>query len=143
MNKTINLTENGLVDSLIRESLNIANGFHEEVYYNKSTNEITFSGQMTSNSWNETEDSDNDIYVGTIESFDFSDFEGWKAIDDFVEVDDDCNETDMNFKNKDYERYYENSSIITIDEAISRLDIDEFYGDVVEKIEEINPNYWR
>jgi hypothetical protein len=137
MNK-YNIQEQNIDEVLLRESLQIPNGFYEEVYFNKETNEISFSSQMTQNSWTRSDDK-----VGGITSYDISELEGWKTIDDdFVEVVDDANETDPSFKDKEYERYYEDSSIITKEDAIDRIvnyiiDYDTWYPEIKESIAKI------
>ena len=126
-----------LSEILLKEQLNIPSGWIEEVYYDKETQELSFSSPMTKNSW-----TDSDEKVGTIEGVDINDFEGFKEIDDeFVEVDDDYNEIDSSFKDKEYERYYTDSSIITRDDAVDRiLDIDYdgvWFSDIEEEITNI------
>jgi uncharacterized protein YdaT len=117
-------------DFCLKESIQIPSGFMEEVYFNKETKEISFSSPMSKNSWTRSEDK-----VGEIESFNFSDLEGWKTIDEeFVEVDDQLNETDPNFKYTECPRYYEFSSIITTEDAIYRMDTEGWYEGIVNNI---------
>jgi hypothetical protein len=119
-------------DFCLKESIQIPSGFMEEVYFNKETKEISFSSPMSTNSWTRSDDK-----VGIIEHFNFSDMEGWKKIDDeFVEVDDQLNETDETFKDIEYERYYEDSSIITTEDAIYRMDTEGWYEGIVNNISE-------
>jgi len=123
-----------MIATLIKESLEIPNGFHEEVYYNKETNELTFSSPLTNNNW--TNDPDK---IGTIESLDINDLEGFYQInDEFVEIDDNCNETDINFSIEDYERFYSNSSIESYNDVMDRIieiaDIDQWYSEILEQV---------
>ena len=123
-------------EDLVREAFNFSEqGWIKEVWYNKKTGEISFSGWMTSNSWNESE-SKNDVKLGIIESSSISDLEGFYQIDDdFVEIDDECNEIDEEFKIENYDRYYgEESSIVTIDEALDRIEQVAYDGDWYEDI---------
>jgi hypothetical protein len=109
--------EMDLVHVLAKEALIIPSGFEEEIYYNKERKEISFSSPKTHSTLTRS----NDI-LGRLKSMSFDDVEGFKNIDDdFIEVDDECNKIDQDFKDKDYERYYKDSSIITRDEAIDRI----------------------
>lgn len=137
-NNKFNIDELDLNAVLLKEQLQIPQGWREEVYFDKDTNEISFSSPLTGNTW-----TDSDDIVGSIDSLNLSDLEGWKRIDDeFVEVDDNQNETDPDFKDEEYERYYEDSSIITVDEAIDdRLsniaDEESWFPGIKEAIEDI------
>lgn len=107
-----------LKNILFRQALTIPKGWQQEVYWNKDSEELTFSSLMTKNSWSDSKDK-----IGVIDSISISDFEAFYEIDDgeFVEVDDNGNEIDEKFTDKSYERYYKESSIITRDEAIDRI----------------------
>jgi hypothetical protein len=48
-----------IIDECLAESLQ---GWHKELWYHKDKKKFSFSGWMTQNSWNESND-DNDIYV--------------------------------------------------------------------------------
>jgi hypothetical protein len=137
-NQKYNIDETGINEILVRESLDIPQGFHEEIYFNMKTNELSFSSPMTSNSWTDSTD-----IVGIIEHFSYSDLEGWKTIDnDFVEVDDRLEETDDDFKDKDYERKYEDSSIISRYEALDRISLvaeeEGWFEDIINLLKGVN-----
>jgi hypothetical protein len=121
------------IDYCFKEAVQIPEGCIEEVYFNKETKEISFSSPMSSNSWTRSDDK-----VGIIEHFNFSDIKGWKKIDDeFVERNDEYNETDETFKDTEYERYYEYSSIITTEDAIYLMNTEGWYEGIVNNISEL------
>ena len=129
------LNNNSLVEILLREAVQIPFGWKKEVYYNNKTDEISFSSLMTSNSWTDSDDK-----VGEIDNYDGN--EGAKIINEnWVEVDDMENETDPDFK-EDYKRYYNESSIISMDDAIDRWaswgEDDGWYSEIRENIGSLN-----
>ena len=70
------------VETIINECLFSEYGWHKEVWYDKSTKEFSFSGWMTQNSWNESND-DDVILVTTFNSIDLTDNDTISAINVF------------------------------------------------------------
>ena len=129
-----NIEEYGIYRPILEQVTNLPYGFESEVYFNPKTNEMSFSEPMTHNTWTRSNDC-----IGRIKYFSISDLEGWQEIDDdFVEVDDGVNQTDPGYENEECPRYYTNSSIITLDDAMDRLaslaDDEDWYSDIVSKI---------
>ncbi len=106
-----------LNEILFRESLNIPRGWSKQVYFNPNTKEIFCSLSEKENKWINSANK-----VGAITSFNFADVKGWKQINEkFVEVNDGSNKIDMYFQDSEYERSFENGSIIDKEVAIDRI----------------------
>jgi hypothetical protein len=72
-----------IVNELLAESLQ---GWHKELWYHKDTKKFTFSGWMTQNSWNESND-DDDIHVYSFDAIHLTDNDELASIDIFSDVD--------------------------------------------------------
>jgi len=126
-------------EQIIKESFLIPYGWEEEIYYNKRSKKISFSEPMTHNTWTRSDD-----IVGRVEGTSISDIEGFKLTDqdEYIEVEDEEGKIAKGFNTEEWYQYYQNSSVITYDEAMDRIieiaennDIEPWYQDIIDEIE--------
>ena len=121
---------------VVNEEYRLPDSWEAEVFYYPEDKELEFSEPMTHNTWTNAPNN-----VGRIKSLYISDIEGFKQIDNnWVEADDGQHERPRKAKKAivDYDFQYDNSSVITIDEALSRISDwaieDNWYEDILEEI---------
>ncbi len=128
------------VETLLKEALNIPNGWHEEVWVEDGF--VVFSAPMTQNSWstkgvmNGTEPN----YIGDLDSTSIGDFEGfYQREDGKIEI----NDPDGESENPQVGEYYEKAEIVEFEEGIERIldsavDPDETeWAQIIRQIQEV------
>lgn len=137
-------TEEIAIGDLVREMLNLPQGWHEEVYVENG--EVVFSTPLTQNSWVGKSDSPSeqlDSYVGNINSLDDLPEGLYKRKDGKYELDMTNGENDLyNDEDKIVEgEYYEKAEILSEDDAIDiiadNFESDSELSELLEKIQEV------
>jgi hypothetical protein len=104
------------LENLVKEALNIPDGWKEEVYVENG--QVVFSSPMTLNSWTAKEDNSReplDSYIGDLHSL------SWNGIEGFYLRSDGKIEVDNPYDGEAEGEYYEKANILTVDEAIGAL----------------------
>ena len=110
------------IEDLVREMINLPQGWHEEVYVENG--EVIFSEPLTQNSWvgkSNCPSEQLNSYIGSIESLSIGDFQGlYKREDGTYEREADGVEDVYNIDGKVITgEYYEKAEIISTDDVIS------------------------
>ena len=110
------------IEDLVREMLNLPQGWHKEVFVEKG--EVVFSEPLTQNSWIGKSDCPSeqlDSYIGKIESLNIGDFQGLYVREDGTyEREADGAKDVYNLDGKVIKgEYYEQAEIICLDDVIS------------------------
>lgn len=126
-----------IYELLIQEMAYLPYGFEKEVYYTKERG-LTFSECMTPNAWTMEKNC-----VGRISSLPWGDLECFNNLDDeYVEIDDQCNERPRGVKRSQYELEWARSSIVKMDEALERIacvyEDTEAFKDITDEIDRID-----
>jgi hypothetical protein len=124
-----------IVRELIREALKMPQGTKEVVYFDSYNNRLGFSEPFTAET-----SPDDPFKIGELGSLDLENVDCAKEINDnFVEIDDRSSNTDPDFHQDDYVRYYSESSIVKKEKAqeyISRKALlQSWYDDILHRIE--------